>query len=308
VRSALGRIAPAVAIASTLLSLAFARDARAQPIGGQQLKVLATTTQIQDFVRNVGGDRVSIIPVLQGDEDAHEYQPTAADARAFVDADVIFANGVDLETWFDRLARNARSGVSIVKVAEVPGISLRPGDESGSLGDPHVWLDPVNVQHMAVAIRDTLSTVDPSGRGTYEQNAQRYWDELAALDREIASQWEAVPIERRKLVTNHEAFGYYVNRYGLTFVGSVLPISTHAEPSAADTQRLIQEIRAQNVRAIFTERSINPRLADQIAQQAGVRVVSNLYGDSLGKPGSEGDTYLKMMRFNTRVLIEGMSG
>lgn len=307
-RSALLRAAALVAIVGAILATALGGRAIAQPAAGQPLKVLATTTQVQDFVRNVAGDRVTVIPILQGDEDAHEYQPTAADARAFVDADVIFANGVDLETWFDRLARNARSGVPIVKLAEAPGISLQPGDESDSLGDPHVWFDPVNAQHMVAAIRDTLSALDSAGRATYEENAQRYWDQLDQLDRDIKEQWTAVPAEQRKLVTNHDAFGYYVARYGLTFVGSVLPIGTDAEPSAADTQRLIQEIRAQNVRAIFTESSINPRLAEQIGQQAGVRIVSNLYGDSLGKPGSDGDTYLKMMRFNTQTMIAGLTG
>jgi len=289
------------------LSQVFGRTA-VHSAAGQPLRVLATTTQIQDFVRNVGGDRVSVIPIMQGDEDAHEYQPTASDARAFVDADVIFANGVDLESWFGRLAQNARPGVPIVKLAEAPGITLRPADESASLGDPHVWFDPVNAQHMVVNIRDTLSVVDGASRATYEQNAQRYWDQLDQLDRDIAAEWTTVPADQRKLVTNHEAFGYYVSRYGITFIGSVLPFSTHAEPSAADTQRLIQEIRAQNVRAIFTEASVTPRLAEQISQQAGVRIYSNLYGDPLGKPGSEGDAYVKMMRFNTRTMIAGMTG
>jgi ABC-type Zn uptake system ZnuABC Zn-binding protein ZnuA len=120
--------------------------------------------------------------------------------------------------------------------------------------------------------------------------------------------WAPIPPEQRKLVTNHDAFGYYVARYGLTFVGSVIPsLSTEAEPSASDTQRLIQDIRSQQVRAIFTEASINPRLAQQISQQAGVRIYSNLYGDTLGNPGSPGDTYIRMMRFNTQTMIEGMT-
>jgi ABC-type Zn uptake system ZnuABC Zn-binding protein ZnuA len=270
--------------------------------------VLATTTQIQDFVRNVGGDRITVSGIMQGDEDAHGYQPTAADARAFADGDVVFANGADLETWLDRLARNTRPGVRLVRLAESAEIALRPGDESTSLGDPHVWLDPTNAQRMVAAIRDTLASLDPTNQSTYLQNAAYYISQLEELDREIMAQWGAVPADQRKLVTNHEAFGYYVARYGITFVGSVLAISTESEPSAAETFQLIQDIRAQNVRAIFTEGSINPRLAEQIAQQAGVRVVSNLYGDSLGKPGSEGDTYLKMMRYNTRTMIAGMTG
>jgi zinc/manganese transport system substrate-binding protein/manganese/iron transport system substrate-binding protein len=301
-------IVAAAAIMAVVLPLSSFAPVEAQPDSGRPIRALATTTQIQDFVRNVGGDRVTVIPILQGDEDAHGYQPTAADARAFADADVVFANGVDLETWLDRLARNTRPGVRIVKLGELPEITLRPGDESTSLGDPHVWFDPTNAQRMVAAIRDTLASLDPNNQSSYQQNSAYYISLLEGLDREIMARWEPVPVDQRKLVTNHEAFGYYVARYGITFVGSVLAMSTEGEPSAAETLRLIQDIRAENVRAIFTEGSINPRLAEQISQQTGVRIVSNLYGDSLGKPGSDGDTYLKMMRHNTATMIAGMTG
>jgi ABC-type Zn uptake system ZnuABC Zn-binding protein ZnuA len=281
----------------------------AQPAVRQPLKVLATTTQIQDFVRNVGGDRITVIPILQGDDDAHEYQPTAADARSVVDADLIFTNGIGLETWFDSLGRNARSGVPIVKLGEESGIGVRPGDEAESLGDPHVWFDSVNAQLMVNKIRDLLSTVDGAGQSTYDRNAASYSAQLDQMDREISAQWSAVPAEQRKLVTNHDAFGYYVSRYGITFVGSVIPsLSTDAEPSLSDTLRIAGAIREQNVRAIFTENSINPRLAESLSSLAGVRIYSNLYGDSLGKPGSDGDTYIKMMRFNTQTMIQGITG
>ncbi|MBM2812231.1 MAG: ABC-type metal ion transport system, periplasmic component/surface adhesin [Chloroflexi bacterium] len=272
------------------------------------LKVLATTTQIQDFVRNVGGDRILLMRVLEGNTDAHEYQPIAEDARKVADADLIFQNGVGLEPWFDRLAQNARPGVTVVKLGEESLIPLRPGDDEEPLGDPHVWFDPNNAIRMVAKIRDTLKATDPSGAAVYESSAEAYTAQLRQLDQDLAVEWSTVPAERRKLVTNHEAFGYYVDRYQLIFVGSVIPgLSTEAEPSAAETQRLIASIRAQGVRAIFTDGSINPRLAQQIAQQAGVQTYSNLYGDSLGKPGSDGDTYIKMMRFNTQTMISGMS-
>jgi zinc/manganese transport system substrate-binding protein/manganese/iron transport system substrate-binding protein len=276
---------------------------------GSTIRVLATTTEVQDFVRNVGGDRIAVIPVMQPDEDPHDYQPTAADARAFSDADVIFANGVGLETWFDSLAANARPGVPVVKLGEQSGIALRGGDADEPLGDPHVWFDPTNVQRMVANIRDTLDAVDPAGQTTYDANAAAYIGQLDQLDRDIMAQWATVPTEQRRLVTNHDALGYYVDRYGLTFVGSVIPsLSSEAQPSAAETQRLIQAIRAQGVRAIFTESSINPQLAQQIAQQAGVRVYSNLYGDTLGKPGSGADTYVAMMRYDTQTMVAGMTG
>src|SRR6266516_4103146 len=132
----------------TVVALSMVALVGCQPAAGHPIKMLATTTQIQDFVRNVGGDRITVIPILQGDDDAHEYQPTAADARSVVDADLIFTNGIGLETWFDSLGRNARSGVPIVKLGEESGIGVRPGDEAESLGDPHVWFDSVNAQLM----------------------------------------------------------------------------------------------------------------------------------------------------------------
>jgi ABC-type Zn uptake system ZnuABC Zn-binding protein ZnuA len=274
---------------------------------GGRLSVVATSTQIQDFARNVGGERVTVVPILGPDEDAHTYQPTAADARNVAEAGVVLANGIGLEPWFDRVAQNARSRVPVVKVGEQSGIPVRTDEDEGG-SDPHVWFDPTNSQRMVLAIRDALAAADPDGKDIYAANAASYNGQLVRLDADIKALWAAVPESQRRLVTNHDVFGYYVARYGLTFVGSILEsLSTEAEPSAAELQRLVQEIRSQGVRAIFTESSINPRLAQQISQQAGVRIYSNLYGDALGKPGSDGDTYIKMMLFNTRTMIDGMT-
>jgi ABC-type Zn uptake system ZnuABC Zn-binding protein ZnuA len=218
---------------------------------------------------------------------------------------VILANGLGLEPWLDRLAQNARPGARVVKLGEESGVPLRTRGTEGI--DPHVWFDPTNVQRMVGAIVNELTAVDPAGADVYAANGAAYSAQLDELDRDIQAQWAAVPEGQRRLVTDHDVFGYYVDRYGLTFVGSILSsLSTDAEPSAAELQRLIQNIRAQRVRSIFTESSVNPRLAQQISQQAGVRISSNLYGDALGKPGSAGDTYLKMMRFDTATMIDGM--
>jgi ABC-type Zn uptake system ZnuABC Zn-binding protein ZnuA len=245
--------------------------------------------------------------VLGPDEDPHEYQPTAADARSVAEADAILANGVGLEPWLDRLAQNARAGIPIVRLGEQSAIPLRTDEGEGG-SDPHVWFDPTNAQRMVNTIRDTLSAADPGGKDAYAANAASYNAQLDKLDADIKGMWAVIPEDQRRLVTNHDAFGYYVARYNLIYVGTILEsLSTEAEPSAAELQRLVQEIRAQGVRAIFTESSINPRLAQQISQQAGVRVSSNLYGDALGKPGSEGDTYIKMMTFDTRTMIDGMT-
>ncbi|MPZ15304.1 MAG: zinc ABC transporter substrate-binding protein [Chloroflexi bacterium] len=308
-RSSLLRAITVIGIVVAGPSIVSCVPSRGQTTSDAALKVLATTTQVHDLVRNIGGDRITVTPILQGDDDAHDYQPTAVDARNIAEADVIFANGIGLEPWLDDLAQGARPGVPVVNLAEQSGIAPRPGDEESPLGDPHVWFDPTNVRRIVMTIRDTLATADPEGRSTYEANTASYDAQLDQLDREIMAQWAQIPPGQRTLVTNHDAFGSYVDRYGITFVGSVIPsLSTEAEPSAAEVQQLVEEIRAQNVRTIFTEASVNARLAEQISQQTGVRIFQDLYGDALGEPGSEGDTYLRMIRFNTNTMIAGMTG
>jgi ABC-type Zn uptake system ZnuABC Zn-binding protein ZnuA len=272
------------------------------------LTVVASTSQIADFTSHVAGDRVNLVPILGPDDDPHEYQPTADDARHLAQANVVFANGVGIETWLDPLLTNVRSGTPVVKLAEQSGIQLLTGlGEEASSADPHVWHDPTNVQKMVVTIRDTLSRLDPDGAPSYQANADSYTAQLSELDSWINQQIQTIPPDQRKLVTNHDAFNYYVNRYGLTFVGSIIPsLSTEAEPSAADLQDLVRRIADQHVKAIYTESSINPALAQQIGELAGVKVYSNLYGDALGQPGTPGGTYLDSMRWNTQQIVDGL--
>ncbi len=278
--------------------------------GPRKPVVVVTTTYIQDWTRNVGGDRIELVGILDPSADPHEYQPTAVDARNVARADVVIANGLGLEAgWFPALAKNAPPGAQVIELAKLVGVGAQPGGPGGSEGDPHVWQDPTNVRKMVPVIRDALARADPAGEATYAQNAAAYDAQLDQLDRDVKAQIDTIPPASRKLVTNHDAFGYYARRYGLTVVGSVVPsLTTDAEPSAAETRRLIDAIKAQGVKAIYTESNLNPKLEQQIAQEAGVRVYSNLYGDALGPPGSDGDTYLKAMRHNTRVIVEGLRG
>jgi zinc/manganese transport system substrate-binding protein/manganese/iron transport system substrate-binding protein len=278
------------------------------PRAAAPLHIVATTTQVEDFVGNVGGERITLLPVLAPDDDPHSYQPTANDARNFAAADVVFANGVGLETWLDPLLNNVRPGTAVVWLGDDSGIALLQGSgNEQSQGDPHVWQDPTNAQKMVSVIRDTLIAADPDGAPTYQANATAYSDQLGQLDQWIGQQIQSIPPDQRKLVTNHDAFMYYVNRYGLTFVGSVIPsLSTEAEPSAAETRQLVQSIADEHVKAIYTESSVNPRLEQQIAQVAGVKVYSSLYGDALGQPSSSGGTYIDSMRSNTRQIVDGL--
>jgi ABC-type Zn uptake system ZnuABC Zn-binding protein ZnuA len=249
-----------------------------------------------------------LLPVLAPDDDPHSYQPTATDARNFAVADVVFANGVGLETWLDPLLNNIRPGTPVVRLGDQSGIHLLQGSgEEENQGDPHVWQDPTNAQKMVALIRDTLSAADPANGPTYQANAAAYSAQLDQLDQWVGQQIQSIPADQRKLVTNHDAFMYFVNRYGLTFVGSVIPsLSTEAEPSAAETQQLVQNIADQHVKAIYTESSVNPRLEQQIAQVAGVKVYSSLYGDALGQPGTPGGTYIDAMRSNTQKIVDGL--
>lgn len=312
-----GNVSRLVFAVLLLLLLARPAPAAAQP----KLTVVATTSQIQDFVRNVGGDRVNVLGILPPATDAHDYEPTAEEARKFGRADIVFANGLGLEPWLEEMATNVRPGVPVIVLAEAPGVAVRTSDgyhgeghegeghegEEAGESDPHIWYDPTNVQAMVGAIRDTLSELDPAGAAAYAAAASSYNDQLTQLDKDIASQVAQIPVEQRKLVTNHDAFGYYIDRYNFTFIGSVIPsLSTEAEPSASEVRELIEKIKAEHVKAIFTEEAFNPRLERQIAQEAGVKVVSGLYGDSLGPADSEGDTYIKAMRHNTQLIVDAL--
>jgi ABC-type Zn uptake system ZnuABC Zn-binding protein ZnuA len=290
--------------------VALAACAPVRQEGPRKPVVVVTTTQIQDWTRNVGGDRIELVGILDPSADPHEYQPTAVDARNVARADVLIANGLGLEGgWFQALAKNAPPDAQVIELAKLVSGQAQPAGPHESEGDPHVWQDPTNVRKMVPVIRDALARADPAGKATYEQNAAAYDAQLAELDRDIEAQIDTIPPANRKLVTNHNAFGYYARRYGLTVVGSVVPsLTTDAEPSAAETRRLIEAIKAQGVRAIYTESNLNPKLEQQIAREAGVRVYPNLYGDALGPPGSDGDTYLKAMRHNTRMIVEGLRG
>jgi ABC-type Zn uptake system ZnuABC Zn-binding protein ZnuA len=189
------------------------------------------------------------------------------------------------------------------------GLPLRTGDSSEPAGDPHWWHDPTLFERAATALGERLASIDPAHADAYRANASSYVTRIQAMDAANTRLIATVPRGERKLVTNHDAFGYFAAHYGITVVGSVLPsLSTVAQPSAKDVVDLIGKIRAEHVRAIFTESSLNPALEQQIASEAGVKVYANLYGDTLGPPGSPGATYIGMERWNMRAMVAGFLG
>ncbi len=273
-----------------------------------KLKMVATTTQVGDFVKNVGGNRIELTTILKPNADPHDYEPTAADNKALASAQIVFTNGVGLDEWLDKLIQN--SGTKAKKVVTSDGLKPRPGEgEKEKEGDPHIWFSVDNVKVMVDNIAGGLGRLDAAGASVYQANATAYKAQLDKLDSDIKTQIATIPEADRKMVTNHDAFGYYLERYGIKFVGSVIPsFDSTAEPSAKDLAELVSKIKTEKVKAIFTESSLNPKLEQQIANQAGIKIYSNLYGDTLGEAGSDGDTYLKMMQANTKSIVAGLAG
>jgi ABC-type Zn uptake system ZnuABC Zn-binding protein ZnuA len=283
------------------LASAGARAGAARP-----LLVIATTTQVADLARNVAGNATHIDGILAANVDPHDYEPLPGDLKKIASADIILENGVGLEdAWMVHLLQAKRRGVRVVDTSR--GVSLLPGTKETPIGDPHIWFAVPNAAQMVVNIRDALAGADPQNASSYRANAVQYVTQLDALDKDIFQQISTLPRARRKLVTSHDAFGYYVTRYGLTLVGAAIPsTSTEAGASAQHIAQLVAQIRTQHVKAVFAETSVNPKLAQQIAREAGVHVVTDLYGDTLGPAGSDGDTYIKMMRHNTTLIVSAL--
>jgi len=277
---------------------------------GRALNVVATTTQVQDFTRNVGGDRINLAGILKPNVDAHDFEPSPADIDAVAKADVLVKNGVGLEQWLDDVVRSAGFQGTVVDASR--GVAIRPGDgaERQKEGDPHIWQDPRNAKVMATNIAQGLAAAEPAAAGVFKANLDAYTARLDALDAKVAA--EINGLSNKKLVTNHDAFSYYIDRYGLEFVGSVIPsFDTSAELSGREIQGLVATIKAAKVKAIFAESSLPPKTAATVAKEAGVRIVEgdgSLYGDALGPAGSDGDTYLKSIEHNTKTIVSALSG
>jgi len=260
----------------------------------RQINVAATTTHLQDFLKNVGGDRLAISGILRPNVDPHDYETSVQDAQAISRAEIIFVYGVGLDAFMDKAITNANSKAPTITVTR--GITPLAGNDKNPEGDPHMWFDPTLAQKIVTNIGEALAGFDPSAAATYRQNAQAYNAQIAQMDAQVQSIYNQIPSADRKLVTNHDAFQYLATHFGLNIVGAVIPsISDAAEPTAQEVNALIDTIREQKVKAIFAESSANPRVAQQVAQETGIKIVANLYGDTLGEPGSDGDTYIKMM-------------
>ncbi|MFC7640078.1 metal ABC transporter substrate-binding protein [Streptosporangium lutulentum] len=274
--------------------------------------MVATTTQVGDFARNIGGDKVSVTQILRPNVDPHDYEPSPADIQAIADADIVVKNGVGLEKWLDQVISSAGFEGQVVDASQ--GVTIRKGDgsEEESAGDPHIWHNPQNAKIMAANIEKALAAKDAPDATAYQANLDSYDAKLDALDADIAKRIDTIPADRRKLVTNHDAFGYYIDRYHLTFIGSIIPsFDTSAELSAKQISNLVAKIKSTGVTAVFSESSLPPKTAQAIGTEAGVKVEAgedSLYGDTLGPEGSAGATYLDMEKHNTDVIVGALNG
>jgi ABC-type Zn uptake system ZnuABC Zn-binding protein ZnuA len=296
--------------------------ATAPTAAAEKLNVVATFSIIGDLAQHVGGDRVAVHTLVGPGGDAHTFEPSPADGVALAEAKLVFENGLEFEPWFGELYASSGSKATRVVVTEqIEPIKAPEEIEHAAEGtpaagqehghgefDPHVWSDAGNAIRMVEAIRDTLTKADSGNAGAYRANAERYLAELKTLDNFIVAETNKLPPERRKLVTAHDTFGYFAKRYGYTIVGTALgSISTEtADPSAGELAELVEQIKAAGVPAIFAENIHNPGLMDRIASEAGVTLGPTLYTDALGEPGSDGDTYLKMMRYNVTTIVTAL--
>ncbi|MFQ5859366.1 MAG: metal ABC transporter solute-binding protein, Zn/Mn family [Anaerolineae bacterium] len=283
----------------------------AAPLGGdEKLRVVATTNIVADVVANVGGDRIELKGLLPVGADPHAYEPTPQDLRTVADAHVIFANGVGLEAFLDEMIRNAGGDAPVISVSQ--GVKLLERDPRGDSGeehkgaDPHTWFAPNNVTVWVHNIERALVSLDPANAESYEVNAQAYVAKLGALDAWIRDQVDQVPGQNRKIVTDHRVLGYFGDEYGFEMIGAMVEAySAAAEPSAQELAALEDSIRQFGVPAVFVGRTVNPKLAERVADDTGIQLVA-LYTGSLSEPGGEADTYIDFMRYDVNAIVEAL--
>lgn len=320
-------------------TLRFATYASLLTLGGfasgasaAELKVVASFSIIADFAKNVGGDRVDISTLVGPDGDAHVYEPRPADAAALEGADVVLVNGLQFEGFMSRLIEASGTKASVVEVtkgieplksaeeeheheekAEAGEAHEDAGHDHGHEGhhhgefDPHAWQSIPNAEIYVKNIADAFCEADKAGCATYTANAGAYLAKLGELETEVKAAIEAVPSDRRTVITSHDAFGYFEHEYGLKFIAPE-GISTEAEASAADVAKLIDQVKHDKASAIFLENITNPRLIEQISTETGIKIGGTLYSDALSNSDGPASTYIDMFRYNVNTMKAAILG
>ena len=285
--------------AAIIASLLFA--SMSPVVAQDKLPVIASFSILGDIVNNVGGDRVVVKSLVGPNGDAHVYSPSPADAKTLADAKIIFTNGLGFEGWIGRLIKSSNTKAPNIVVSK--GVKSRKNSHGHGHGDgdPHAWQSVPNVKIYVANIRDGLVAADPAGKAAYEANAAAYLEKLDALDRDVRETIAKIPPERRKVITTHDAFGYFKEAYGLDFVAPQ-GVSTDSEASARDVARIIQQIRKQKIPAVFLENISDPRLLKRIADETGVKLGGTLYSDALTDEKGDAPTYIDLIGHNIRTL------
>jgi zinc/manganese transport system substrate-binding protein len=282
--------------------IAFALLVAAVPArAADRLNVVASFSILGDFVRNVGGNSVNVTTLVGPDSDAHVYAPAPSDAKKIADAKLVFVNGFGLEGWLPRLVQSAGGKATVVTATS--GITPL---ELGSDADPHAWQSIANAKIYVTNIRDALAAADPANAEAFKSNASAYLAQLDALDREVREAVAQIPENRRKVISAHNAFGYFAAAYGIEFIAPV-GVSTESEASARDVARIITQIRSARIPAVFLENITDPRLIGRIAAETGARVGGTLYSDSLTGEKGDSPTYIAMVRHNIKALTSALS-
>ena len=282
------------------------------PAGAQdrRLKVVASFSILADLVKNVGGERVDVTPLVGAGSDAHVYAPTPADARRAAQARLIAVNGLGFENWLTRLVQASGSKAAIVTATK--GIKARRvvgghGDKHDhGHDDPHAWQNVENVKTYVANIRDALVAADPAGADAYRANAAAYGAKLDTLEKEVRDTIARIPHSRRQIITNHNAFGYFEAAYGIQFIAPQ-GVATDSEPSARDVARIIRQIRRQKIPAVFLENISDPRLMQRIAKETGAKIGGTLYSDALTAPNGPAPTYIDLIRHNISTLAGALT-
>ena len=268
--------------------------------GSGSLRVVATTGQAADFVREVGGARVDVTGLLAPNADPHAFEIRPDDVKELSGAQLVVRSGGDLDEWLADAIESSGADAQVITLADHVDLIE---------DDPHWWQDPRNAIAAVAALRDALIEADPGGTDAYRRGAAAYTARLRHLDGAVEACLDKVPVAERTLVTTHDALGYFARRYGIRVVGAVIPSrSTVAQPSAGEISELVETIRRERVRAVFAESSVRPDVEEAIARESGARVGKALWADTLGPAGSDGATYVDSIASNTAALVEGFSG
>ena len=273
-----------------------------------KLKVVATFSILGDLVRNVGGDRIEVAVLAGPNGDAHVYSPAPGDAKTLAAAKLVFVNGLGLEGWMTRLVK--ASGTKAPSVVASTGIKprkMRDAHGHSDSVDPHAWQSIANAKIYVANVRDGLIKADTAGKAVYEANAARYLAKLEALEAEVRAAIGRIPAGRRRIITSHEALGYFGEAYGIEIIAPV-GVATDTKPSARDVAKIIAQVKKQNIPAVFMENISDARLMQQIARETGAKLGGTLYSDALSEPGGPAGSYIEMMRHNALELAKALAG